>query len=475
MKLILILPITLILAACNQVTQKQQADIIINHANVINMMTGQITANQSIVIKNSTIVARGGNELNLRYSATSQIDASGQYVMPGLWDMHVHFGGGEQLITENKQLLPLYLAYGITTVRDAAADLSESVLQWREQINQGTLIGPTIYTSGPKLEGKDSIWPGDLEVETSAEMHAAIDKLEAMNVDFIKITDSALTPQLYLQAVKEVKKRGYQISGHIPFSLSVTDVSNAGLDAIEHMTYMLKAAADNEQEISAKVKSGILSYSSALPIITEHVDKATAMKKYRVLAKNNTAVVPTLIGGQITAYIDENDHQQDEYLNYLGKGLKATYQWRVDRANKDTPEQITQRKERFIKTAKLLPWVQQAGVSIIAGTDAGFLNSYIYPGLSLHQELAIFSDYGLTPLQTLQSATIAGPKFLGKTQQFTSLEVDKVADIIILARNPLVDIRNTQSLQGVISHNRYYNKKALEHLKLQAKQFVSSQ
>ena len=119
--------------------------------------------------------------------------------------------------------------------------------------------------------------------------------------------------------------------------------------------------------------------------------------------------------------------------------------------------------------------MQQAGVSIIAGTDAGFLNSYIYPGLSLHQELAIFSDYGLTPLQTLQSATIAGPKFLGKMQQFTSLEVGKVADIIILARNPLVDISNTQSLQGVISHNRYYNKKALEHLKLQAKQFVSSQ
>ena len=229
-------------------------------------------------------------------------------------------------------------------------------------------------------------------------MNAAIDSLDAMNVDFIKITDSALTPELYLKAVQEVKKRGYQISGHIPFSLSVTDVSNAGLDAIEHMTYLLKAAASNEPEISAKVAAGELSYRSALPIITANIDTQTALNKYAVLAENNTAVVPTLIGGQITAYIDEDNHQDDEFLNHLGKGLKVTYQWRVDRANKDTPAQIKQRKERFIKTAQLLPLAQQAGVPIIAGTDAGFLTSYIYPSLSLHQELAIFSDYGLTPL-----------------------------------------------------------------------------
>lgn len=475
MKYTFLLPLSLLLSTLSFANEKQHADIIINHANIVDIENAVVIPNQTIAISDSKIIARGDDSLKLNYSATTQIDAQGRFVMPGLWDMHVHFGGGEQLIEENKQLLPLYLAYGVTTVRDAAADLSESVLSWRAQISKGELIGPTIYTSGPKLEGKGSIWPGDLEVETPQEMHAAIDKLDAMNVDFIKITDSALTPALYLQAVKEVKKRGYKISGHIPFSLSVTDVSSAGLDAIEHMTYLLKAAAKNEDEISAKVKTGELSYRSALPIVMNNIDKDTAMQKYRLLAKNNTAVVPTLIGGQVTAYIDEDNHQQDEFLNYLGKGLKDTYQWRVDRANKDTPAQIKQRKQRFVQTAQLLPWAQEAGVPIIAGTDAGFLNSYIYPGLSLHQELALFSDYGLTPQQILQSATVAGPTFLNKTQQFTSLEVGKVADIIILQRNPLIDVRNTQSLQGVISHNRYYNKAALEDLKAQAKQFVSSQ
>tara|TARA_R110000822_G_scaffold99152_2_gene223851 strand:+ start:12849 stop:14273 length:1425 start_codon:yes stop_codon:yes gene_type:complete len=474
MKFILLFSTCLLLNAC--VSQPNEyADIVISNATIVDVKTGKLNKEQSLAIRDGVIIERSNYSLKNSYIAENYIDAKAQFIMPGLWDMHVHFGGGEDLIEENKQLLPLYLAYGITTVRDAAADLSDSVLSWREQINNNQLIGPTIYTSGPKLEGKDSIWPGDLEVETVEEMHAAIDSLDAMNVDFIKITDSALTPELYLKAVKEVKKRGYQISGHIPFSLSVTDVSHAGLDAIEHMTYLLKAAAINEPEISAKVASGELSYRSALPIITANIAKKTALSKYAVLAKNNTAVVPTLVGGQITAYIDEDNHQNDEFLNYLGKELKATYQWRVDRANEDTPEQIKQRKERFVKTAQLLVLAQQAGVSIIAGTDAGFLNSYIYPGLSLHQELTIFSDYGLTPLQTLQSATLAGPKFLGKSEQFGELSKGKTADIIFLTGNPLTDVRNTQKLTGVISHNRYYNQADLDELKAKAKQFVAEQ
>lgn len=473
MKFILLFSTCLLLSACES-KPTQHADILISNATIVDVKTGKLNTGQSLVIRDGVIIERSSKSLKNSYIIDNYIDANEQFLMPGLWDMHVHFGGGEALIEENKQLLPLYLAYGITTVRDAAADLSESVLSWREQVNNNQLVGPSIYTSGPKLEGKGSIWPGDLEVETVAEMNAAIDSLDAMNVDFIKITDSALTPELYLKAVKEVKKRGYQISGHIPFSLSVTDVSNAGLDAIEHMTYLLKAAAINEPEISKKVASGELSYRSALPIITANFDKQTALKKYAVLAKNNTAVVPTLIGGQVIANIDEDNHQNDEFLNYLGKGLKATYQWRVDRANKDTTEQIKQRKERFIKTAQLLVLAQQAGVSIIAGTDAGFLNSYIYPGLSLHQELAIFSDYGLTPLQTLQSATLAGPKFLGKSEQFGELSKGKIADIIFLTHNPLIDVRNTQKLTGVISHNRYYNQAALEQLKSQAKQLANN-
>src|SRR3546814_11095053 len=101
--------------------------------------------------------------------------------------MHMHFGGGPELIEENKNLLPVYVAYGVTSVREAAADISDSVLKWRNEVANGTLLGPTIYTSGPKLEGYDPLWKGTMEVGSPAEVDVAIARLQAMEVDFVKI------------------------------------------------------------------------------------------------------------------------------------------------------------------------------------------------------------------------------------------------------------------------------------------------
>lgn len=156
MKHTLIFSTCLVLAACS--TQPtERADIVIANATVIDVKTGQLSADQSLAIRDGVIIKRSNQSLKNNFITDNYIDANDQFLMPGLWDMHVHFGGGEELIEENKQLLPLYLAYGITTVRDAAADLSESVLNWRAQVNSNQLVGPTIYTSGPKLEGKGSI------------------------------------------------------------------------------------------------------------------------------------------------------------------------------------------------------------------------------------------------------------------------------------------------------------------------------
>ena len=115
---------------------------------------GKAVAHRSIAVKDGTIVAVGAPDRIARdYQAARTVDARGRYVMPGLWDMHVHFGGGPELIEENRNLLPVYVAYGITAVRDCAADISDAVLQWRDQVATGALLGPTIFTSGPKLEG----------------------------------------------------------------------------------------------------------------------------------------------------------------------------------------------------------------------------------------------------------------------------------------------------------------------------------
>lgn len=173
--------------------------------------------------------------------------------------MHIHFGGGDTLVEENKNLLPLFIAYGITAVRDASADLSPYVFNWRSEIDNGKLSGPTIFTSGPKIEGINSIWIGDIEVGSLADLQKAMDSLQGLKVDFIKITDNTIKPDIYLAAISEARKRGYKISGHIPNALSIKKVSEAGLSSIEHMSYVLRAGSVNEVNIAADFAKGSIS------------------------------------------------------------------------------------------------------------------------------------------------------------------------------------------------------------------------
>jgi imidazolonepropionase-like amidohydrolase len=171
--------------------QKQHADVIIHSVNIIDVVHGKTILNKAVIINGKRIIAVVDEKQFSSWSSVNTINAKGKFIMPGLWDMHMHFGGGDSLIEENKNLLMLYLANGITSIRDCAADISPSVLEWRKEINEGALQGPTIYTAGPKLEGYKSIWVGDIEVDNSAELKKAIDSLQKIKVDFVKITDEA--------------------------------------------------------------------------------------------------------------------------------------------------------------------------------------------------------------------------------------------------------------------------------------------
>lgn len=153
-------------------------------------------ASQTVVVRGDAIVAVGKDaELARAWTAPQQIDGRGRYLIPGLWDMHVHFGGGPALVEENKALLPLYIAHGITTIRDCSGDLPTQVLQWRDEIADGRLEGPRLFTSGAKIEGIKPVWKGTIEVGNNDDLDAAFRKLRADRVDFVKITDSTLTPE----------------------------------------------------------------------------------------------------------------------------------------------------------------------------------------------------------------------------------------------------------------------------------------
>jgi imidazolonepropionase-like amidohydrolase len=459
-----------LIAAASPASAREKADLLIRHATAIDVAGGRTIPDQAIAIAGNTILAAGPDRsLAGEFPAQRTFDATGRFVMPGLWDMHMHFGGGPELIEENKALLPLNVAYGVTTVRDCAADISDSVLAWRSEVAAGRLLGPTIYTSGPKLEGYKPLWKGTIEVGTPAEVDAALDRLQAMKVDFVKITDNTLKPDIFLYAVKAAKSRGLKTSAHTPYALTIKQAAQAGLGSVEHLDYLIKAGSPEEASIGADYAAGKLSYGAASDKFVETFDPTYAAREYRTLAALGIYVTPTLNMSRILAYLDREDHSKDAALAYIGPGLRKTYQWRVDRAAKATPEQVAARHKEYKLSLRVLPMLVQAGIPILAGTDAGYLNSFNYPSEGLHEELERYVEAGLTPQQALASATITGPAFLGHSDRYGAIERGKAADILILDADPLRDVRATRSIRAVIVKGRLLDRPALDALLTAAK------
>jgi imidazolonepropionase-like amidohydrolase len=451
----------LVLVTRSGLAQVQKADLVIDNVAIVDVIKGRAIASQSVVIRAGRIIETGPSSIARRYKATQTIIATGKYIMPGLWDMHVHFGG-DTLVDENEKLLPLYLAMGVTTVRDCAEDISLDVLKWKKEIKEGKRDGPDIFTSGPKLEGPKSIWPGDLEIANHEELMAALDSLQKLKVDFIKITDNTLPPSLFLESVREARKRGWKVSGHVPAALTLEELSAAGLSTIEHLGYVLRAATTEEARIARLRGENKMTSAEAATLTLQSRDTAVALRNFRILAAQGTAVVPTMNGSHITACLDQDDHIHDEYLKYLGPDLKRTYGWRVQRAQKDDSAAIEFRHRNFEASATLLPFLEKAGVTIIAGTDAGFLNAYNYPGLGIHQELAMMVHYGLSPRSAMLASVVNGPAFFGLQDEFGSVSKGKRADLLLLDGNPLEDIRNTRSIFAVIRKGSYRSRPELD-------------
>ncbi|MCC7125136.1 MAG: amidohydrolase family protein [Acidobacteria bacterium] len=458
MRLTALILLAVLAGACGG--PRQPADLVIEGATVVDVQQGTTTSGRDIVVREGRIIDVTPDAS--AYAPATTLDAAGAFVMPGLWDNHVHFGGGPALIEENRNLLPLYLAHGITTVRDAAGDLSDSVLAWRTQVADGTLLGPRIFTSGPKLEGIESIWPGDLEVGSEADVRVALDRLQAMQVDCVKITENTLTAPLFMYGLDEARRRGFIVSAHVPIALTLDQVSEAGLGSIEHMSYLLRGGSPREADLSGAVGAGRMSPGDALTAMIESFDASTAVATFSRLAARGTAVTPTLNGSRILAYLDQDAHAGDAYLRYIGPGLQKTYEGRVTRAAADDAAAVERRHARFERSAALVPLLQQAGVTLLAGTDAGFLNSFNYPGIGLHDELALLAKSGLTPQQALAASVINGPAFLRVADGYGAVAAGKTADLVILDRNPLDDIWATRGIRAVVAQGRPFDRAALD-------------
>jgi len=436
-------------------TAEEQVNVLIQHANVIDVNTGEVSGEMSIGIRNDSIVYLGNGNSN--FSASQTIDATGKYVIPGLWDMHVHFRGGDELIGENKNLLPLFVANGITGVREAGGDMTTEIFKWRAEMENGSLIGPMIYTSGPKLDGPRATWAGSIPVVTKEDAVIAIDSLEQMNVDFIKLYDSRVTREAYIWILEEAERRGIRTSGHMPFTVMLEEAVTAGLGSVEHLYYILKGSSTEEQHVTDDNINRKASFWGSMTTLMDSYSEEQAQKAFKMLVDNDTYVTPTMHIGNTLSYLDRDDHSNDEYLNYIGEGIIETYQGRIRSAARASEEFIAMRHRLNTAFKNLVPKMSAAGVSLLAGSDSGASNSYTYQGISLHQELAALVDAGLSPIEALKAATINGAKFLRVEDFYGTLAVGKSGDVLVLDANPLEDITNTQKINTLVMKSKTYS------------------
>ena len=444
----------------------KQGDVIIRHVSIVDVEAAKTIAEQAVVLKGEDIVAVGSDSAIAKdWRADRIIEGEGRYLIPGLWDMHVHFGGGPELIEENRALLPLYVANGITTIRDASGDLPDQVLTWRGEIAGGKLFGPRLLTSGAKIEGIAPLWKGTIEVGSEADVDAALDRLKNRDkVDFVKITDSTLKPELFLYALRRAKALGLKTSAHIPMALTTQQAVDAGISSIEHLDYAYNAGAKDEAAIAADFAAGRIDRAEANRRLDAGFDRDTAMAAYRRFAAKGVFVTPTLNGSRIIAYLDRDDHSTDEGLAYIGPKLRKTYDWRIERAAKADAAAIAARHKQIEDVAAILPMLAEAGVPIIAGTDAGFLNSFNYPGFGLHDEIELFVEKGLTPAQALASATRAGPAWFGQLDRYGAIKPGMAADLVLLTKNPLEDIGATRAIDTVVLRGVVQDRAALDKM-----------
>ncbi|MFC4219839.1 amidohydrolase family protein [Flagellimonas marina] len=462
LKKVTLLAFLFILTSCQE-KETIPVDLALMNANVIDLESGKVTV-KNIYISKGEIKTMEDVGAETTYKADSSIDATEKYLLPGFWDNHIHLRGGDSLIANNKNFLKLFIANGITTVRDAGGDLTASVMEWKKQIANEDLVGPTIFTAGPKIDGPNSTWAGSLVVEKEEDIPVALDSLQALNVDFVKLYDSRFSGDLYVKTIKEIEKRGLTVSGHMPFTVTLNETVDAGMDAIEHLYYIMKGCASNEEEVTEKMKSGEMGFWDAMPSLQEGYTDSTAQAIFQKLKQKEVFVVPTLHIGKTLSYLDEMDHTNDPYLKYIGQGIIKTYEGRIQSAMRASEEARKNRKELDSFFGRLTKSLNTADVGLLAGSDCGAFNSYIYPGISLHKELAAMVAKGISPLDALRTSAYNGARFLDQSDSYGSISQGKVSDLVLLDGNPLEDISETENIHTVIKGNQVFGKKQLKEL-----------
>ena len=419
-------------------------DCIITNVNIVDVKTGKILKNKTIAIDNNRITAIYDKEIG-GSDSTVVIDGKGKYLIPGLWDMHAHYKWN-RIDTE-----PLLIANGITGVREMWGDMPEYVKVPKNTPQEG-VVSPDIYFAADFIDGNPPAFPGSLIVTNSAEAVAAVNNQVEKKVDFLKVY-SMLTEEAFMAIAIEARKRNIPFAGHIPNGVSIYKAIEAGMASSEHLYGFLNACSTVDTSNEALV----ITFSE------KRFDSLCS-----VLAKSNMWICPTLVVNRAQSYLNDSIFINDSRIAYLPGYVLEIWNQKMNAYTKSQINNFANStRVRYLFELSLIGKMNEKGVKLLAGTDCP--NPYVFPGFSLYDELSLMVKGGMSALEALRSATINPAIFMNKKADFGSVEVGKLASLVLLNKSPLENIENTKTIETVIVRGKVYNRGALDLMLEQAK------
>jgi imidazolonepropionase-like amidohydrolase len=428
---------------------------VIEGVTVIDPASGARLPDTTVVVEGERIRDVGPASRAQRPAGARVVDGTGKFLIPGLWDMHVHTLFGEWVPGGREVTLPLLLAWGVTGARDMGSDL-DPILQAREDVARGRLAGPRLVVSGPMLDGPKPQFPASIAVATPEDGRRAVRLLKERGVDFIKL-QSLVPREAYFAIAEECRKQKIPFAGHVPDAIRASEASAAGQKSFEHLIGVFEG--------SSSAEDALLKGPKGPARFLDTWDAAKEAALIALLAKNETWQCPTLLweyGGWLVDVVDIAQYPEIRYAPASWRE-KTWPKFKADMVKNSITDPLAVRERWVAHELRLVARLHAAGVPLLAGTDAP-PGVGVVPGASLHRELARFTAAGLSPLDALRTATTNPARFLGKTGDLGTVADGKIADLVLLEADPLADIANTRRIAAVVANGRLYTREDLDRI-----------
>jgi imidazolonepropionase-like amidohydrolase len=465
--------ILVVLISCTTNNDFKDASYAINNVTVIDAKNGT-RDNQTLIVKDNKIIALGTSDELSFSDELKLIDGKGKYLIPGLWDAHVHLTYEPEMTTS---MFDLFLVNGITSVRDTGGEL-ELVMPLKREADADPKNKPRVKVAGPLLDGVPTVYDGVSRIKlgmgagTPAAAEALVDQFVDGGVDLIKSYEM-LTPASFSAVLKRAKQHGKIVTGHVPLSMDVVDASNQGLRSMEHMRNLEMSISEDHDSL-LKVRKEMLFNKNKLLGLELRSSIHSAQRTHAILTQDETR------RNYVLKVLHDNDTWQTPTLSIVTPRAFRPFAKQSWRDNfKYLPTNVEERWNELVSTITENPvnesdyifpnWAMEmvshlkaAKVPIMAGTDTPIF--LLTPGFSLHNELVLLVQAGLTPMEALESATYLPAQYFGLEKELGLIEEGMLADLLLLNANPLESIDNTQNIDAVFKDGKYFNRSALNKI-----------